>query len=77
MLRENTQITFDKIQHFNMIKELKEISKLGRATQGVKIMNVKEETNIISLAKVARQDELEKEIKEDEEPKEGEQIELK
>ena len=57
--------------------QAKEISKLGRATQGVKIMNVKEETNIISLAKVARQDELEKEIKEDEEPKEGEQMELK
>ena len=57
--------------------EAKEISKLGRATQGVKIMNVKEDTNIISLAKVARQDELEKEIKEELEPKEGEQIELK
>ena len=57
--------------------EAKEISKLGRATQGVKIMNVKEDTNIISLAKVARQDELEKEIKEELEPKEGEQLELK
>ena len=57
--------------------EAKEISKLGRATQGVKIMNVKEETNIISLAKVARQDELEKEIKEELDPKEGQQIELK
>ena len=57
--------------------EAKEISKLGRATQGVKIMNVKEDTNIISLAKVARQDELEKEIKEQLEPQEGEQLELK
>ncbi|MBR5516814.1 MAG: DNA gyrase subunit A [Firmicutes bacterium] len=57
--------------------EAKEISKLGRATQGVKIMNVKEDTNIISLAKVARQDELEKEIKEDLEPQEGQQMELK
>ena len=57
--------------------EAKEISKLGRATQGVKIMNVKEETNIISLAKVARQDELEKEIKDELDPKEGQQIELK
>ena len=52
--------------------EAKEISRLGRATQGVKIMNVAEGTNIISLAKVARQDELENEIKEQEE-----QIELK
>ena len=57
--------------------EAKEISKLGRATQGVKIMNVKEDTNIISLAKVARQDELEKEIKDELDPKEGQQIELK
>ncbi|MBR5128945.1 MAG: DNA gyrase subunit A [Firmicutes bacterium] len=57
--------------------EAKEISKLGRATQGVKIMNVKEDTNIISLAKVARQDELENEIKEELDPKEGQQIELK
>ena len=57
--------------------EAKEISKLGRATQGVKIMNVKEDTNIISLAKVARQDELEKEIKDEVEPKDGEQIVLK
>ena len=57
--------------------EAKEISKLGRATQGVKIMNVKEDTNIISLAKVARQDELEKEIKEDLEAKDGEQVEIK
>ncbi len=57
--------------------QAKEISKLGRATQGVKIMNVKEDTNIISLAKVARQDELEKEIKDEKEPVDGEQIELK
>ena len=57
--------------------QAKEISKLGRATQGVKIMNVKEDTNIISLAKVARQDELEKEIKEELEPQDGQQMVLK
>lgn len=45
--------------------QAKEISKLGRATQGVKIMNISEDANIISLAKVARQDELEKEITEE------------
>ncbi len=61
--------------------QAKEISKLGRATQGVKIMNVGEDSNIISIAKVARQDELEKEIT-GEEPKtektdDGEQLELK
>ena len=44
----------------------KEISKLGRATQGVKIMNVSEEANIISLAKVIKEDE-----EESEEPKES------
>ena len=44
----------------------KEISKLGRATQGVKIMNVGEDANIIALAKVIRDEELEeKEEKEE------------
>ena len=42
--------------------QAKEISRLGRATQGVKIMNVADDVNIIALAKVAREDELEKEI---------------
>ena len=36
-----------------------EISKLGRATQGVKIMNVGEDANIIALAKVIKDEELE------------------
>lgn len=34
-----------------------EISKLGRATQGVRIMKTSDETNIISLAKVIREEE--------------------
>jgi DNA gyrase subunit A len=34
-----------------------EVSKLGRATQGVKIMKVGEDTNIIAMAKVIREDE--------------------
>lgn len=55
--------------------QAKEISRLGRATQGVKIMNVGEDVNIIALAKVAREDELEKEI--DGEAENGEQLELK
>ena len=42
--------------------QAKEISRLGRATQGVKIMNVAGDVNIIALAKVAREDELQKEI---------------
>ena len=33
-----------------------EVSRLGRATQGVKIMKVTEEANIISLAKVVSED---------------------
>ena len=37
----------------------REISKLGRATQGVKIMNVGEEANIIALAKVIKEEDLE------------------
>ena len=34
-----------------------EVSKLGRATQGVKIMKVEDDCNIIALAKVIREDE--------------------
>ena len=37
----------------------KDISKLGRATQGVKIMKTDENTDIISLAKVIREEEHE------------------
>ena len=34
-----------------------EVSKLGRATQGVKIMRTDEDTNIISIAKVINEEE--------------------
>ena len=37
--------------------EAKDVSKLGRATQGVKIMKVKEDANIITLAKVIKDEE--------------------
>ena len=47
----------------------KEISKLGRATQGVKIMNVGEDVNIIALAKVIKDDELDGEEKDEDEKK--------
>ncbi|MBQ1352925.1 MAG: DNA gyrase subunit A [Firmicutes bacterium] len=36
--------------------QAKDVSKLGRATQGVKIMKVSDETNIIALAKVNEKD---------------------
>ena len=36
--------------------QAKDVSKLGRATQGVKIMKVSEDTNIIALAKVNEKD---------------------
>ena len=48
----------------------KEISRLGRATQGVKIMNVGEDANIIALAKVIREDELEDSEKDDQKSQE-------
>ncbi|MCI8609958.1 MAG: DNA gyrase subunit A [Firmicutes bacterium] len=38
-----------------------EVSRLGRATQGVKIMNVDEDVNIIALAKVIKEDSLNEE----------------
>ena len=44
--------------------EAKDVSVLGRATQGVKIMKVEEDTNIISVAKVIKEDELDDEPKE-------------
>ena len=43
-----------------------EISRLGRATQGVKIMRVEEEANIIAMAKVIRDDEDEEKKDENE-----------
>ena len=46
-----------------------EVSRLGRATQGVRIMKVDEGTHIISMAKVAKEEESEKkEVKEEESP---------
>lgn len=39
-----------------------EVSKLGRATQGVKIMRTDDESNIISMAKVIREEEHERDM---------------
>lgn len=41
--------------------EAKEVSVLGRATQGVKIMKVDEDANIIALAKVIKEDDMDRE----------------
>ncbi|HKM28301.1 MAG TPA: DNA gyrase C-terminal beta-propeller domain-containing protein, partial [Anaerovoracaceae bacterium] len=35
-----------------------EVSKLGRATQGVRIMKVNEDVNIVAMAKVIKEDEI-------------------
>ncbi|PKM84701.1 MAG: DNA gyrase subunit A [Firmicutes bacterium HGW-Firmicutes-11] len=43
-----------------------EVSKLGRATQGVKIMRVAEDSNIISMAKVIRAEDSFEELEESE-----------
>ena len=40
-----------------------EVSKLGRATQGVKIMKVEDGTKIVSMAKVIKEDDVEEEEK--------------
>lgn len=47
-----------------------EVSKLGRATQGVKIMKVDDETQIVAMAKVIKEDDLEGETENVEEKKE-------
>jgi len=44
--------------------EASKISKIGRATKGVKVMNVGEDTQIIAMAKVAKEDDEEVEEKE-------------
>jgi DNA gyrase subunit A len=43
-----------------------EVSRLGRATQGVKIMRVAEDANIITMAKVIKEDEEDGDEAEDE-----------
>lgn len=53
-----------------------EVSRLGRATQGVKIMSVAGDANIIALAKVAREEEREEENDENTVKGEGEQLKL-
>lgn len=60
--------------------ESKEVSVLGRATQGVKIMKVEEDSNIIALAKVIKDEDEEEEKAPKEEKKKnngGDQIEMK
>ncbi|QAT41736.1 DNA gyrase subunit A [Aminipila luticellarii] len=52
-----------------------EVSRLGRATQGVKIMRVEEDANIIAMAKVIKED-VDEDSEESEE-KESPQIEIK
>ncbi|MCI9598336.1 MAG: DNA gyrase subunit A [Firmicutes bacterium] len=60
--------------------ESKEVSVLGRATQGVKIMKVEEDSNIIALAKVIKdEDEEDEKVPKEEKKKKngGDQIEMK
>ncbi len=60
--------------------EAKEVSVLGRATQGVKIMKVEEDSNIIALAKVIKDEEDEEETApkaDKKKDKGGDQIEMK
>jgi DNA gyrase subunit A len=51
--------------------EAKGISKLGRATKGVRIMNVGDDARIIAMAKVVKEDEEESEKPHESEPQEG------
>ena len=46
-----------------------EISRLGRATQGVKIMRVDDDTKIVAMAKAIKEDDDEEEKKEEKKPK--------
>ncbi|MCQ4637466.1 DNA gyrase subunit A [Anaerovorax odorimutans] len=50
--------------------EAKEVSVLGRATQGVKIMKVEEDANIIAMAKVIKEEDIEEELEEQKNPNE-------
>ena len=53
-----------------------EVSKLGRATQGVKIMRVKDDANIISMTKVMKDDDEEAEESGKKDADESEQLTL-
>ena len=53
-----------------------EVSKLGRATQGVKIMKVEDDTKIVAMAKVIREDEDDSSVpkkEKKEKPEEGDE----
>ena len=50
-----------------------EVSKLGRATQGVKIMRVKKDANIISMTKVIKEDNTQEDDSSDKSEEDNEQ----
>ncbi|MBE6034335.1 MAG: DNA gyrase subunit A [Clostridiales bacterium] len=54
-----------------------EVSRLGRATQGVKIMRVDDDANIIAMAKVIKEDDVEEKIDGETEAGSSSQIEIK
>ena len=49
-----------------------EVSKLGRATQGVKIMKVGDDTKIVAMAKVIKEDDEEEDDETEPKPKKAE-----
>ncbi|WP_206460142.1 DNA gyrase subunit A [Anaerovorax sp. IOR16] len=64
VVNENDEILLINSDGIIIRIKASEVSRLGRATQGVKIMKVKDDANIIAMAKVVREDEDEDEPKE-------------
>ena len=56
-VREDDEIMLINSDGMIIRMSVSEVSKLGRATQGVKLMRVREDENIIAIAKVLRDDE--------------------
>ncbi|QHI72257.1 DNA gyrase subunit A [Aminipila terrae] len=54
-----------------------EVSRLGRATQGVKIMRVDDDANIIAMAKVIKEDDVDEKEDDQDKIEESSQIEIK
>ncbi|MEA4987424.1 MAG: DNA gyrase subunit A [Anaerovorax sp.] len=74
VVNENDEILLINSDGIIIRIKASEVSRLGRATQGVKIMKVEDDANIIAMAKVVREDEDEDEIQE--ENKKNSQIKL-
>ena len=60
-VKENDEIMLINSEGIIIRMSVSEVSLLGRATQGVKLMRVDEEANIVAIAKVVQEEEPDQE----------------